>query len=142
MSDQKNKDPRPFWVPREAIIALGEAPATASEIAAETDDKIVAEINAKIDDVIVTYHSDLTRLLGGGPRAGRYLDAVAFWIERQLFMNKFDDSTPAENKTELTKIAQRAGELSSLLMSMSLDTALTLRIALRRTTFLRRSATV
>lgn len=158
MPDQNKKDHRKYWIPREAIVSQLEAQATAAKISAKIDAKvdakiigeiideiiagkdakkddkmkakIKAEIIAEIDAKIVVYHSSLTRSLGGGPKARLYLDSVASSIEIQLARNKIYDPTPVEQKSELNKIAKKACELTSLLDSMSLDTALTLRIAL------------
>jgi hypothetical protein len=144
MSGQNKKDPRSFLVSREAIIALRESPTLialleasaqialleASATKAEKAAKVNAEIDAKVDAEIVTYHSNLTRLLGGGPEARLYLDAVAFWIERQLEENKIDNPTSTKQKTELNNFVEKACELTSLFDSMSLDTAFTLKIAL------------
>ena len=160
MPDQNKKDHRKYWIPREAIVSQLEAQATAAKISAKIDAKIDAKIideiideiiagkDAKKDDKtkakikaeiiteieakIAACHSDLTDYLGGGPKARLYLDAVTFWIECQLEENKIDKPTLAEQKIELSRIAKKAGELTSLLDSMSLDTAFTLRIALAK----------
>jgi len=158
MPDQNKKDPRKYWIPREAIVSQLEAQATAAKISAKIDakidariideiiDEIIAGKDAKKDDKtkakikaeiiteieakIAACHSDLTDFLGGGPRAGRYLDAVAFWIEYQLVLNKIDNPTSTEQKAELNNFVEKADELTALLDSMSLDAAFILKIAL------------